>query len=214
MRMMRKMWCDVMRSKDRWDWWMWWDETDEIYEFGPWVFVQGWPVVQQPGCGCTTLHPCSKPSSSRWPCGMSEEPLFAWWWWCLEFWNLMIWIWLSDIEKHYLCLLAHLKPIVPLFAANAQLCTHDVTLCRLLSRPSCPPLLRVPYGDALYNLMCARLRITAYALQTAGTAGRQNNLRARGGRHTHTPVLMRSVLAHHYWSLVHHFTFWSRNSNV
>lgn len=85
--------------------------------------------------------------------------------------------------RHYL---AHLKPIVSLFAENAQLCTHDVALCRLLSRPSCPPLLRVPYGDALYNLMCARLRITAYALQTASTAGRQNNLRARGGSHTHT----------------------------
>ena len=113
--------------------------------------------------------------------------------------------------RHYL---AHLKPIVSLFAENAQLCTHDVALCRLLSRPSCPPLLRVPYGDALYNLMCARLRITAYALQTASAAGRQNNLRARGGSHTHTPVLMRSVLAHHYWSLVHHVTFWSRNSNV
>ena len=37
--------------------------------------------------------------------------------------------------RHYL---AHLKPIVSLFAANAQLCTHDVALCRLLSRPSCP----------------------------------------------------------------------------
>ena len=99
--------------------------------------------------------------------------------------------------RHYL---AHLKPIVSLFAANAQLCTHDVALCCLLSRPSCPPLLRVPYGDALYNLMCARLSITAYALQTTGTAGRQNNPLGPGAGvpHTHTPVLMRSVLAHHY----------------
>ena len=181
------------------------------------------------GHGCLSKDGlwCNSPGADVWLCILVqslqvladlaerfEEPLFAWWWWCLEFWNLMIWIWLSDIEKHYLCLLAHLKPIVSLFAENAQLCTHDVALCRLLSRPSCPPLLRVPYGDALYNLMCARLRITAYALQTASTAGRQNNLRARGGSHTHTPVLMRSVLAHHYWSLVHHFTFWSRNSNV
>jgi hypothetical protein len=58
----------------------------------------------------------------------------------------------QDLAQRIRHCLARLKPIVSLFAANAQLCTHDVALCRLLSLPSC----------VLYNLVCAHLRITAY----------------------------------------------------
>ena len=168
MRMMRKMWCDVMRSKDRWDWWMWWDRWD-LWVW-PWVFVQGRPVVQQPGCGCMTLHPCSKPSSSRWPCGMSEEPLFAWWWWCLEFWNLMIWIWLSDIEKHYALFCAADKALSCTPQTNRVFicweCAALYTRCRVVPSPLTPllssaaprPLRRCavqPYvRTSAYNRLC------------------------------------------------------------
>ena len=129
MRMMRKMWCDVI---------------DEKYEFGPWVFVQGRPVVQQPGCGCTILHPCSKPSSSRWPCGTLRRALV-----CmvvvvpgiLKFDDLNLTIWHWNI-MHFFCAADKALSCTP--QTNRVFicceCAALYTRCRVVPSPLTPLL--------------------------------------------------------------------------